>query len=67
MQTQTQTCVVAMGDGGEGAGGGVEWEFEISRCKLLHTKWINSKVLLYSTRNHSQHPVTNHNGKEYEK
>ena len=27
----------------------------------------NNKVLLYSTGNHIQHPVINHNGKEYEK
>ena len=35
----------------------------ISRCKLLHTKWINNKVLLYSTGNYIQYPVTNHNGR----
>ena len=42
----------------------MEWEFGISRCKLLHTGWINYKVLLYSTRNCIQYPVINHNGKE---
>ena len=26
----------------------MEWEFEISRCKLLYTGGINNKVLLYS-------------------
>ena len=26
-----------------------------------------NKVLLYSTGNYTQYPVTNHNGKEYEK
>ena len=31
--------------------GKVEWEFGISRCKLLHIGWINNKALLYSTRN----------------
>lgn len=25
----------------------MEWEFEVSRCKLLYLEWIN-KVLLYS-------------------
>ena len=44
----------------------MDWESGISRCKLLHIGWIN-KVLLYSTRNCIQYPVTNHNGKEYEK
>ena len=31
---------------GEGDARGLEWEFGISRCKLLHTGWINNKVLL---------------------
>ena len=29
-----------------------------------HSEWINSKVPLHSTRNYSQHSVTNRNGKE---
>ena len=45
----------------------MDWEFGISRCELLHTGWINNKVLLYSTGNYIQDPVMNHNGKEYEK
>ena len=55
--------MVAKGDGG---GGELEWEFRISRCKLLYIEWINNKVLLYSTGNYIQYPVINHNGKEYE-
>ena len=51
---------------GEGDGGGKDWEFGISRCKLLYVEWIN-KVPLYSTENYIQYPVINHNGKEYEK
>ena len=31
------------------------------------TEWINNKVLLYGTRNYIHYPVSNHNGKEYEK
>ena len=31
---------------GEGAGGRMDWEFGVSRCKLLHLEWINNKVLL---------------------
>ena len=50
-----------------GCQGGVDWEFGISRCKLLFIELINNKVLLYSTGNSIQYPVTNHNGKEYEK
>ena len=51
---------------GEGKGGG-KWESGITICKLLHTDWINNKVLLYSTGNYTQNPVINHNGKEYKK
>ena len=48
---------------GKEGGGGMDWEFGISRCKLLHVEWINNKVLLYSTANDIQYPVINHNGK----
>ena len=58
-----QACVCQ----GEGLGGGMDWEFVISRCKLLYIEWINNKVLLYSRGNYSQYSVINHNGKEYEK
>ena len=34
---------------GVGGGGGMDWEFEVSRCKLSHLEWINNKVLLHST------------------
>ena len=37
----------------------------ISRCKLLHIGWINIKDLLNSTVNYIQHPMINHNVKEY--
>ena len=56
-----QTC----GFQRRGGGGGMDWEFEISRCKLLYIEWINNMVLLYSTGNYIQYPVINHNGKEY--
>ena len=52
--------------GSEG-GGGLNWEFVVSRCKLLYIECIHNKVLLYSTGNYIQYPVINHNGKEYEK
>ena len=44
-----------------------ECEFGINRGKLLYVGWVNNKVLLYSTGNYIQYPVTNHNEKEYEK
>ena len=47
--------------------GGKEWAFWISRGRQLYIGWINNKVLLYSTGNYIQYPVTNHNGKEYKK
>ena len=31
---------------GEGFGGGMDWEFGISRYKLVHIEWTNNKVLL---------------------
>ena len=39
---------------GEGAGRGMDWEFGVSRCKLLYLEWISNGVLLYSTENHIQ-------------
>ena len=56
-----QTCGCQGGKGG----GGKDWEFGISRCKLVYIRWINNKVLLYSTGNYNQYPIQN--GKEYEK
>ena len=44
-------------------GGGMDWEFGVSRRKLLYIEWINNKVLLYSTGNYIQYPVINQNGK----
>ena len=40
--------VVAKGDG---AGGGKDWEFGISRRKLVCMEQINNKVLLHSPEN----------------
>ena len=55
-----QTCSLPRERGG---GEGMDQEFGISRC-ILYTGWIN-KVILYSTGNHIQYPVINHNEKEY--
>ena len=46
-------------------GGRLDWEFRISRCKLLYIEWINNKVLLYSTGNYIQYPVINHIVEEF--
>ena len=29
---------------GERGGGGIDLEFGVSRCKLLHIEWMNNKV-----------------------
>ena len=47
--------------------GGKEWEFGISRCKLLYIEWMNDELLLYNTGNYIQYPVRNRNGKEHKK
>ena len=52
---------------GGGLGEEMDWEFGVSRCKLLYIEWISNKVLLYSTGNYIQYCVINHNGKKYEK
>ena len=45
--------------------GAMQREFGISGNTLLHTEWINKKILLYSTGNYIQCPVINHHGEEY--
>ena len=48
-------------------GGGKDWEFGISRCKLLYVGWITNKDLLYSTGNYIQCPVINQWKRMYKK
>ena len=45
----------------------MDWEFRISRCKLLYREYINNVLLVYSIGNYIQHLVISHNGKGYEK
>ena len=33
---------------GRGGGSGMDWEFEVNRCKLLLLEWISNGILLYS-------------------
>ena len=54
--TDTETRLAADG----------EWEFGMSRYKLVYVGWIPNKVLWYSTGGCMQYLVINHNGKEYE-
>ena len=39
----------------EGTEGEIEWEFAVSRCKLLYIEWIIIRFLLYSTGNYIQY------------
>ena len=44
----------------KGWGGSVmDWEFGISRRKLLHLEWMHNEVLLYSTGNYIESLVIN--------
>ena len=63
-QTTHHRLVVAKGDHG---GGGLDWEFGISRGQVLYIDWVSNTAQLYSTGNHIQYSITNHNGKEHEK
>ena len=49
----------------KGEGSGEDWEFEVSRCKLLHLEWISYEVQLDGTGNYIQSPGIDHDGKEY--
>ena len=40
---------------------GMDWDFGVGRCKLLHLEWINNKVLLHSTGSYIRYPVIKHN------
>ena len=42
---------------GEESGRGVDWEFGVSRCKLVNIEWTNNKVLLHSTGSYIHNPV----------
>ena len=42
---------------------GREWEFGVSRWKLLHLEWISNEVLLHSTGSYIQSLGIEHDGK----
>ena len=43
--------VVAEGERGES---GMDEEFGVGRCKLLHLEWVSNEVIMYSTGNYIQ-------------
>ena len=51
---------------GEGGGSGMDWEFVVNRCKLLHLEWVSNEILLYSTGNYIESLVMEHDGGECE-
>ena len=48
---------------GEGRGSGMDWEFEVNRCKLLDLEWVSNEILLYSAGNHIQSLGIEHDGR----
>ena len=52
-----QTC------GCQVRGSGMDWEFGVSRYRLLHLEWKSNKVLLYSTGNYIQSLMIEHDGR----
>ena len=52
---------------GEGGRSGMDREFEVGRCKLLHLEWISNGVLLYNTANYVPSLELEHDRREYEK
>jgi len=54
-----ETCG-CQGGGGES---GIDWEFGVSRFKLLHLGWMSNKVRVYSTGNSIQSRGIGHDGR----
>ena len=54
-----QTCGCQAG----GRVNGMDWEFGVSRCKLLHLKWIRNEVLLYTAQGTISIIVMEHDGR----
>ena len=48
-------------------GSRMEWEFGVSRCKLLHLEWISNETLLYNTGNYTQSLGIEHDGRDMRK
>ena len=48
---------------GKVGGSGMDREFGVGRCKLLHLEWLSTEVLLYSTGNYIQSLGVDHDGR----
>ena len=53
----------ACGCQGVGGGSQMDWDFGISRCKLLHSEWVSNEVLLYNTGIYIQSLGIDHDGR----
>ena len=53
-----QTCDCQRGGGGSG----IDWEFGVGRCKLLHLEWICNEIMMCSTGNCIQSLVMERGG-----
>ena len=47
----------------EGRGSGKDWEFGVSRYKLIHLEWTSNEVLLFGTGNYIQSLGIEHDGR----
>ena len=56
--------VIANGEGCETVG--MDWEFGVSRCKLLYP-WMENEVPLCSAGSYIQYPGISHNRREHKK
>ena len=59
-----EQAVIASGDG---EGSGMDGEFGVGRCKLLHLEKISKEILLYRTENYIQSLGIEHDKRHYEK
>ena len=48
---------------GEVGGSGMDWEFGVGKCNLLHLEWVSNEVLLCSTGNCVQSLGVEHDGR----
>ena len=48
---------------GKGGGSGMDWEFGVGKCNLLHLEWVSNEVLLCSTGNCVQSLGVEHDGR----
>ena len=58
-ECEEHTCGCQEGEGETGR----DWEFGVSRCRVLHLEWISNEILLYSTGNYIGSLVMEHDGR----